>query len=280
MRGQFPSLSPLEFTPEGASPSGQGFSGARFLLPKLEQPAASRELPRDSSRRPITSRGVPSSQRLRIPWYPILGDSSVRGSLPAGNRRRNRPNRALPAVRSQLHPGFPRSSSLGQSGGSPCGHYRQQDGATTLGSNLVDGYRPLFPRLVTWKGEPLLWCVNLGLTGFGSVNQQRRELLAEAEKLGLLGRGHATIGRHMFPARCHNREPARSWFSTSQSGRIGLESALGLEPRPSTNAEGPSRRCNKRWSGSGSCRSETMPRASATCWKVPGKSAECAIFSC
>lgn len=54
-----------------------------------------------------------------------------------------------------------------------------------VGSTFWEGYRPLFPRLITWRGEPLLLLRQLGVNGIWHSGPATAELLTEAARVGL-----------------------------------------------------------------------------------------------
>ncbi|MCS7236868.1 MAG: hypothetical protein NZ899_01205 [Thermoguttaceae bacterium] len=58
-------------------------------------------------------------------------------------------------------------------------------GPKVVGSALLDGFRPIFPRLIVWQGEPLLALRQLGVNGVWVASPPTAELLSEAARVGL-----------------------------------------------------------------------------------------------
>lgn len=54
-----------------------------------------------------------------------------------------------------------------------------------VGSAFMDGFRPFYPRLITWKGEPLLYVRQLGVNGIWVAGEAPLGILAEARRVGL-----------------------------------------------------------------------------------------------
>ena len=122
------------------------------------------------------------------------------GQIPRG------PNSSLQTVISADNPGLPGpqypdrpfqsnpprasghtipGSSLANREAVPPGAAGSEGGPRLVGSTLMDGFRPIFPRLITWQGEPLLFIRQLGMNGIWIAEEAPPGVLGEAWKLGL-----------------------------------------------------------------------------------------------
>lgn len=61
----------------------------------------------------------------------------------------------------------------------------QQHAPRLAGSSLFAGFRPIFPRLITWQGEPLIILKQTGFNGIWVTGSVSADLLRESKRVGL-----------------------------------------------------------------------------------------------
>ena len=178
--------------PSGGSPSGNSADQpSSAILTGAEWPQSrkhSAEIEPTQFLAPIGQNGsgeLPSNPQPELPEGLNL---RLQGDIPSQN---------LGATPPQLLQGSSPGSIPNQASNnfseSPAPHRTDPPGAPVaaesapklVGSAFMDGFRPFYPRLITWKGEPLLFVRQLGVNGIWVAGEAPLEMLAEARRVGL-----------------------------------------------------------------------------------------------